>query len=130
MSVRDYVRKLDDRGDLVKVTAPISKAYEIAGVLKKLEPKPVLFECVKESAFRVMGNLFCSKAAFAAYFGIQANEIIPFLVHAIDQRFRLLQNAAATLRQSPASAVVTACAPAVAGRLPVVRPGFPLGRTR
>ena len=31
MSLRDYVRKLDNRGDLVKVTAPISKTYEIAG---------------------------------------------------------------------------------------------------
>ena len=60
MSLRDYVRKLDERGDLIKITAPISKTYEIAGVLKQLEPRPVLFERVEESAFRVMGNLFCS----------------------------------------------------------------------
>lgn len=86
MSLRDYLHRLDQRGDLVHVTAPISKTYEIAGVLKQLEPRPVLFECVKESAFRVMGNLFCSKAAFADYFGIQVNAIIPFLSNAIDQR--------------------------------------------
>ena len=46
----------------------------------------MLFECVKESPFRVIGNLFCDKASFADYFGIQVNEIIPFLAHAIDQR--------------------------------------------
>jgi 2,5-furandicarboxylate decarboxylase 1 len=86
MSLRDYLRQLDERGDLIKVSAPVSKTYEIAGVLKQLEPKPVLFECVTESPFRVMGNLFCDKASFADYFGIEVNEIIPFLARAIDQR--------------------------------------------
>jgi len=86
MSLREYLQRLDQRGDLIHITAPISKTYEIAGVLKQLEPKPVLFECVKESAFRVMGNVFCSKAAFADYFGIQVKDIIPFLATAIDQR--------------------------------------------
>ena len=86
MSLRNYLRKLDERGDLIKVSAPISKRYEIAGVLKQLEPKPVLFECVRESPFRLLGNLFCDKASFADYFGINVNEIIPFLARAIDQR--------------------------------------------
>ena len=70
MSLRGYLHQLDRRGDLVHVTTPISKTYEIAGVLKQLEPRPVLFECVTESPFRVMGNLFCSKASFADYFVI------------------------------------------------------------
>ena len=86
MPLRNYLHKLDERGELIKVSAPISKTYEIAGVLKQLEPKPVLFEGVKESPFRVMGNLFCDKASFADYFGIKVNEIIPFLARAIDQR--------------------------------------------
>src|SRR5512136_1391382 len=86
MSLREYLRDLDERGDLIKISAPISKTYEIAGVLKQHEPQPVLFECVKESPFRVMGNLFCDKASFADYFGIKINEIIPFLACAIDRR--------------------------------------------
>jgi 2,5-furandicarboxylate decarboxylase 1 len=86
MSLRDYLHQLDAHGDLIKISAPISKTYEIAGALKQLEPKPVLFECVKESPFRVTGNLFCDKASFADYFGIRVNEIIPFLARAIDQR--------------------------------------------
>ncbi len=65
MSLRDYIHRLETRGDLIKVGVPISKIYEIAGVLKQLEPKPVLFGCVKESPVRVMGNLFCDKASFA-----------------------------------------------------------------
>lgn len=86
MSLRDYLLQLEARGSLRRVHKPISKTYEIAGVLKKLEPDPILFEHVTESAFRVMGNLFCSKAAFADYFGIPVSEIIPTLAKAIDQR--------------------------------------------
>jgi 2,5-furandicarboxylate decarboxylase 1 len=86
MSLRNYIKKLDDRGDLTRVTAPISKTYEIAGVLNQLEPQPVLFENVKESEFRVIGNLFCTKASFADYFDIAVSEIIPTLAQAIDQR--------------------------------------------
>lgn len=86
MALREYLQRLDQRGDLIHVTAPISKTYEIAGVLKQLEPRPVLFECVTESPFRVMGNLFCSKAAFADYFNIAIKDIIPFLANSIDQR--------------------------------------------
>jgi UbiD family decarboxylase len=65
------------------VEESISRNYEIAGVLKKLEPEPVLFQHVKESEFRVAGNLFCSKATFAAYFGIPVSKIIPTLAAAI-----------------------------------------------
>ena len=65
MSLREYLIKLEASGELLRVTKPISKTYEIAAVLKELEPRPVLFENVRESDFPVAGNLFASKAAFA-----------------------------------------------------------------
>jgi UbiD family decarboxylase len=68
------------------VDEPISKTFEIAGVLKQIEPRPALFEHVHESGFRVAGNLFCSKAAFADYFGIPVADLIPFLTTAIQNR--------------------------------------------
>lgn len=86
MSFRRYLQRLQECGALVEITAPISKQYEIAGVLKQLEPAPVLFHQIQESPFRVAGNLFCSKASFADYFGITVQEIIPFLAQAIDRR--------------------------------------------
>ncbi len=86
MSFRDYLRRLDARGDLAHVRAPVSKIHEIAGVLKKIEPRPALFEQVIEAPFRVAGNLFCGKAAFADYFGIPVAGIIPALTRAIEQR--------------------------------------------
>jgi len=86
MSLRDYIQKLDDQKKFIRVSEPISKTLEISGVLKQLEPTPMLFERVRESSFPVIGNLFCSKAAFTDYFGIPVSQIIPFLADAIQKR--------------------------------------------
>jgi 2,5-furandicarboxylate decarboxylase 1 len=86
VSLRDYIQRLEERGDLIRVTEPISRAYEVASVLKRLEPAPVLFENVSASRFRVIGNLLCTKASFADYLGIGIAEIIPTLSMAIDER--------------------------------------------
>jgi UbiD family decarboxylase len=86
MSYRNYLHKLNERGELVCVKPPISKDYEIAGALKQLEPSPVLYEQVIASPFKVVGNLFCSKAAFAGYFGVSSRDIIPLMANAIQRR--------------------------------------------
>ena len=84
MPFREYLKRLEEHDQIIKVKKPVSRNYEIAGVLKKLEPSPVLFEHVKESNFRVAGNLFGSKTIFANYLGIRTSEIIPTLIKAID----------------------------------------------
>jgi 2,5-furandicarboxylate decarboxylase 1 len=76
MGFRDYFEKLSDRGKLIKVEKEVSKKFEISGILKSMEPTPVLFEKIKESEFRVIGNLFCSKNSIGSYFGIKSNELI------------------------------------------------------
>jgi UbiD family decarboxylase len=86
MTLRSYFQHLAENGNLITVDEPVSKTYEIAAVLKKLEPRPVLFENVKKSEFRVIGNLLCNKQQFAAYFGISVSDIIPTLTKAIEQR--------------------------------------------
>jgi 2,5-furandicarboxylate decarboxylase 1 len=86
MTFRSYLTELAARGALARISAPISKTYEIAGVLKRLEPVPVLFEQVVESGFQVAGNLFCSKAAIAGYLGLPVSGLIPRLAQAIEQR--------------------------------------------
>ena len=86
MSFRSYIKRLTERGDLVTVHEPTSKTYLAAGVLKGLEPQPVLFEDILESEFRVVGNLFPSKRTFADYFGLNKDEIIPTLARVIEDR--------------------------------------------
>ncbi len=86
MSFRTYIERLAVRQDLVTISEPISTRYEMASALKELEPRPVLFENPRETQFRVLGNLFPNKAAFADYFNLSVEEIIQTLSAAIEQR--------------------------------------------
>ncbi|MBN2228975.1 MAG: UbiD family decarboxylase [Candidatus Thorarchaeota archaeon] len=85
MILEEYIKILQKKGDITTINKKISKNFEIAGVLKSLEPTPALFNHVKESQFRVVGNLFCNKKQIADYFGITTEEIIPTLTKAIEE---------------------------------------------
>ena len=86
MILEKHIENLAKAGKLKTVHKAISKNLEIAGVLKSLEPEPVLFENVKEVGFRVAGNLFCTKGQIADYFGIETRKLIPTLAYAIEKR--------------------------------------------
>jgi len=68
------------------IAGPVSLSYDAAGLLKKFEPGAARFDCIQESSYPVLGNLFCNKAAFAAYFSIPVSGIIPSLLNAIEKR--------------------------------------------
>lgn len=84
MSFRKYLQNLRTQGTLVEVKRSISKNMALAGLLKALEPVPVLCSSVNETAFSVAGNLVPSKEAFAGYLGIPVHGIIPALIKAIN----------------------------------------------
>jgi UbiD family decarboxylase len=86
MTFRTYLDDLNAQQKLLCISAAVSKTYEVAGLLKKLEPRPVLFDNIRESGYRLAGNLFCSKAGFAGYFGVPVHGLIPLLTDAIDHR--------------------------------------------
>ena len=83
MPFRTYIERLKKENRIKHVTSLISKDFECAAVLKALEPQPVLFTNVAESQHAVVGNLFCSKQAFADYFKVSVSKIIPLLTDAI-----------------------------------------------
>jgi len=85
MSLRAHLNKIRQQGPFFQIDKPISKHLLAAGILKTLEPSPVLFQSIAESRFPVMGNLFCTKQTFADYLGISLPEIIPVLTGAIDE---------------------------------------------
>lgn len=101
MTLRSYIKHKKDSGELLTLSMPISKTYEMAGILKKMEPRLVLFESVSESQFPVIGNLLCSKADFAQYLGIQVKDIIPTLMRAID-----MHTPASVVKSAPCQEVV------------------------
>ena len=85
MSLREYLEKTRQQGSSIQIDKPVSKILQAAGILKALEPAQVNFSHIRESAFPVMGNLFCTKASFADYLGITTREIIPTLTQAIEE---------------------------------------------
>ncbi|MHA1449024.1 MAG: UbiD family decarboxylase [Candidatus Hodarchaeales archaeon] len=82
MGLREYI----DRIDKHVIDKEVSKNLEAAGILKAVEPKPVLFTNVKESEFRIAGNLFCTKDSVADYLGIATSQLIPTMINAINNR--------------------------------------------
>jgi 2,5-furandicarboxylate decarboxylase 1 len=84
MSLRAYLNKIRQQGELIEIQKPVSKHLALAGLLKALEPKPVLCSEVIESPFPVIGNLVCTKETFADYLGIAVQAIIPTLIQAIE----------------------------------------------
>ena len=86
MGLRNYLDGLDEKELLKKVDVEVSKKLEIAGILKEMEPTPVIFNNIKESEFRVVGNVFCTKDVIASYFGVTPADLIPILSKAIDKR--------------------------------------------
>ena len=83
MGFRNYLEGLDEKGLLKKVDVEVSKKLEISGILKEMEPTPVMFNNVKESDFRVVGNTFCTKDVIASYFNVTPSDLIPMLSRAI-----------------------------------------------
>ena len=86
MTFRSFIKHLAESGELITITEPVSTECEISGILKELEPRGILFESIRDSEFRAAGNIFPTKASFAAYFGIDQKEIIPALAGAIEER--------------------------------------------
>jgi UbiD family decarboxylase len=86
MGFREYLEKRDEKGLLQNVDVQASKILEVSGILKEMEPTQVLLNNVKESEFRVAGNLFCTKDVIAEYFGVTPADLIPMLSKAISER--------------------------------------------
>ena len=86
MGFREYINQIDEKGLLRKVDIEVSKKLVISGILKEIEPTQVIFNNVKESEFRVVGNVFCTKNIIASYFGVTPADLIPMLSKAISER--------------------------------------------
>lgn len=85
MTLKEYLRQVEESERLIRIDKPVSRLLETAGILKAVEPEPVLFSNIKECRFQVAGNLFTSKAAVAEFFRLRPKEIVPFLIEALNK---------------------------------------------
>ena len=84
MGLRDFIEQLQKKGELTKITKPVSTEYEIAGIIAALGEKPVIFENVKESSYSVVAGLVSSKDLISQALSIQKSELLPKLSNAIE----------------------------------------------
>lgn len=66
------------------VKKPVSKKLEASAIINEFNDKPVLFEKIKESDFKVGANIFPTKQAIADYLGCKVSELIPTITNAIE----------------------------------------------
>ncbi len=84
-SFRDFVEKLKKEKKLVELQKQCSLNLELAGVLAALDGKPVYSERITETPdARVAGNVFSTRELICEYFGIGKEELVPKLIHAIN----------------------------------------------
>ena len=76
MKFREVLERLDAEGRLVHVPEPVSPKFEISGLLRKHEGRPVLFENVRGTSTRVAGNLLSSMDLLCESLGFRKEEWI------------------------------------------------------
>ncbi|MFA4855555.1 MAG: UbiD family decarboxylase [archaeon] len=81
MSFRSHLESLKG---LTAIKKPVSKRLEASAIINELVDKPVIFEKIKESEFRVAANIFPTKQSIADYLGCKVNELIPTIANAIE----------------------------------------------
>ena len=77
--LRSFVQALDDMGEVVKIDAELSPAYEVAAALRYFDrrnDKALLFTRVKGCTIPVIGNLFRSYRSIATALGIEKPEMV------------------------------------------------------
>ena len=82
MSLRNFVEKLERENLLKKVSKEVSIDLEIANVMSSLEDKPVMFESVKESEMRVVGNICATHDLVAKSFGVGKKDLLKIIAKA------------------------------------------------
>jgi UbiD family decarboxylase len=85
MNFRDFVDHLDKTGKLIKIKKPVSVKYEIAAIMKELDGKPVIFENVKGSKYKVVANVCSTRDLVAEGTGIKKEDMIKVIADAIDR---------------------------------------------
>jgi len=84
LNLEEFAEILRVKGKLRVVEKEISKKFEISAVMHAIDGQAVLFENVKESDYRVVGNPFSSKELIAEYLGFSLSELVPRMIKALD----------------------------------------------
>ncbi len=84
MKFRELLAYLDSKGELIHVKKKVSREYEMASVIKAFGEKPIIFENVEGSSYKVVAGLCASKELFASALGTTKEKLVFEMAKAID----------------------------------------------
>ncbi|MGW8289054.1 MAG: UbiD family decarboxylase, partial [Candidatus Bathyarchaeia archaeon] len=84
MGLREFLKQLEQEGQLTRIKKEVSTDLEMAGIIDALGEKPCYFENVKESSLPVVAGLVSSKAMVAKALNMDVQQILPKLSRAIE----------------------------------------------
>lgn len=84
MDLARFVKTLDEKHMLSKISRPVDPKYEISTLMKMLDGRVVLFDQVKGAAMPIVANICSTRELVAIGLRIQRNQLIGRLAEAID----------------------------------------------
>ena len=82
--MRGFLAGLDEARELIHVKREVSPQYEMAAVASRLDGKPVLFEKVRGSGYRVATGVCGTREMLAGALGIPTSALLPRILDAIE----------------------------------------------
>ena len=80
-SLRDYVRFLKKRGELLEYDEPVDVRYELSAVTKRYDgEKTILFKNVRGYSIPVLTNLFCKRDRFSDVLQVPTELVVETIV--------------------------------------------------
>lgn len=84
MELAKFVKVLDEKGMLTKISKPVDPKFEVSTLMKMLDGRVLLFDHVKGSTMSVIANVCSTRDLVATGLGIRREELIAKLTDAID----------------------------------------------
>lgn len=84
--MRDFIKKLDKQGKLIRIDRKVDPKFEISSILKKFDGNPVYFSNVKGSGMPVVGGLCSSRELIASGLGTTPEKLMFNVAEAIERK--------------------------------------------
>ena len=90
MNMREFIKKLDKEGKLLKISKEVSRKYEIAALMKKFDGKPIMFENVEDSNVPIIANVCSSRDIIAEALNTEKEQLLFKIADAIEKPKKIM----------------------------------------
>ena len=91
MDLKQFLARLDEAGDLLRIKQPVDPKYEIAAILDSVDKasrRAVLFERVRGHRAQVVGNLLSHRRRIALAMGVEENALLKEYLRRMKRRVK------------------------------------------